>query len=145
MPNGLDTQYNAVDMHHNLGLAFFHAGKSQEAIAHFSEAIRRDPNKAEAHYSLALALAAQRDLDGTLKHYAKAVQLKPAIDTSPALHHLIGMNYAEARRFREAVLSAEKALKLAGAGTDEKLVEEITKCLELYKQADNSSRRNGNE
>ena len=145
MPNGLDTQYNAVDMHHSLGLAFFHAGKLEEAIAHFSEAIRRDPNKAEAHYNLALAMAAQRNLDGALEHYAKAVQLKPAIDTSPTLHHLIGMNYAEARQFHQAALSAEKALKLAGGGADEKLVEEITKCLELYKQADNSSRRDSNK
>jgi tetratricopeptide (TPR) repeat protein len=139
MPNGLDTQYNAVNMHHNLALAFFHAGKSQEAMAHFSEAIRRDPNKAEAHYNLALALASQGDLERTVRHYRRAVQLKPAIDTSATLHYLMGMNYAEARRFREAVLSAQKALNLARAGGNQGLIQEITRSLEVFSQLENSS------
>jgi len=145
MPNGLDTQYNPVDMHYNLGQALFRAGRSPEAIAHFSEAIRLDPDKAEAHYSLALALAAQGDLEGAIQHYKKAVQLKPAIDTSPTLHYLMGMNYAEARRFREAVLSEQKALNLARPGADQKLIQEITKSLELFTQLENSSGENANK
>jgi tetratricopeptide (TPR) repeat protein len=139
MPNGLDKQYNPVSMHFNLALALSYAGRSEEAITHFSEVLRLDPNNASAHYRLALELAQQRDLEGSLKHYAAAVQLKPNIDTSPTLHYLMAINYAEARRFHEAVLSAEKALSLANAAGNVKLVQEINKSLEIYKQGDNAS------
>jgi len=84
-------------------------------------------------------MANQKDLDGSLKHYTAALQLMPEIDTSPALHYLLAMNYAEARRFNEAVLSAEKALGLANTTEDTRLVEEINKLLEFCKQGDNSS------
>jgi len=137
MPNGLDRQYNPVGMHLSLALAFSFAGKSKEAIPHFSEVLRLDPKNPPAHYRLALALADQRDLNGSLKHYAAAVQLMPGIDTSPTLHYLLAMNYAEARRFSEAVQSAEKALELAKAAGDARLIQEINKSLELYKQSDN--------
>jgi tetratricopeptide (TPR) repeat protein len=140
MPNGLDKQYNPVGMHFNLALAFSYAGKSEEAITHFSEVLRLDPNNAPAHYRLAMELARQRDLEGSLKHYAAAVQLRPNIDTSPMLHYLLSMNYAEARRFHEAVLSAEKALSLANAAGNVKLVQEINKSLEIYKIGDNASK-----
>lgn len=138
MPNGLDRQYNPVGMHFNLALAFSYAGKSEEAITHFSEALRLDPNNAPAHYRLALELAEQGDLDGGLKHYTAAVKLRPDIDTSPTLHHLLAMNCAVKRRFKEAVWFAEKALSLANAAGDSRLVKEIEKSLELYKQSDNA-------
>jgi tetratricopeptide (TPR) repeat protein len=136
MPNGLDKQYNPVGMHFNLALAFSYAGRSYEAISHFSEVLRLDPNNAPAHYRLAMAMAAQKDLDGSLKHYAAAVQLMPEIDRSPMFHYLLAMNYAEARRFSEAILSAEKALGLANTAEDVRLVEEINKLLEFCKTED---------
>ena len=141
MPNGLDRQYNPVGMHLNLALAFSYTGKFKEAISHFSEVLRRDPKNALAHYRLAMVLADQRDLDRSLKHYAAAIKLRPNIDTSPTLHYLLAMNYAEARRFSEAVQSAEKALGLANAAGDAKLIQEINKSLELFKQSDNFSEK----
>jgi len=145
MPDGLDKQYNPVNMHFNLALAYSHAGKPEEAITHFSEVLRLNPNNAPAHYRLALELAQQRNLDRSLKHYAAAVKLQPNIDTSPTLHYLLAMNYAETRRFREAILSAEKALSLANAAGDLKLAQEVNKSLELYKQAYDSSIKIDNE
>ena len=139
MPNGLDKQYNPVNMHFNLALAFSYAGRSAEAITHFSEVLRLDPNNAPAHYRLAIEMANQKDLDGSLKHYAAAVQLMPEIDRSPMLHYLLAINYAEARRFSEAVLSAEKALGLANNDEDIRLAQEINKLLQFCKQGDISS------
>jgi tetratricopeptide (TPR) repeat protein len=139
MPNGLSKQYNAVNMHYSLGLAFFYGGKPEQAAANLSEALRRDPNMAEAHYNLALVMAKQGNLNESLRHYSKATQLRPGIDTSPMLHYLQGINYAEARQFRQAILSAEKALGLARAKGDEGLAKVIEECLVLYRQAGDSS------
>lgn len=145
MPDGLDKQFNAVSMHHNLGLALFYTGKSKQAFVHFSEAVRLDPNNAEAHYSLALALAEQRDIDQALVHYSKAVRLRPQVDTSPLLHYLLAMNYGEARQFRQAVQSAQKALDLARATGDQNLAQEIKKWLDIYNQAQQLSPKNNDQ
>ena len=134
MPNGLDKQYNPVGMHFNLALAFSYAGRSAEAITHFSEVLRLDPKNAPAHYRLAIAMADQKDLDGSLKHYAAAVQLKPEIDTSARLHDLLAMNYARTGQFQQAVQSARKAANLARAAGQEALAQQIERRLELYKQ-----------
>jgi tetratricopeptide (TPR) repeat protein len=139
MPNGLDKQYNPVNMNLNLALAFFYSGRSAEAIPHFSEVIQRDPNNAQAHYWLAIAMADQKDLDGSLEHYHAAVKLRPEIDKSPTLHYLLAMNYAEQQRFNEAVLSGEMALSLANAAGDVKYAQQISKFLELYKHQNNNS------
>ena len=141
MPDGFDIQYNPVDMHYNLGKALFYAGRTRQATDYFLKTVNLDPNKAEAHYNLALALAEQKNLDQALKHYSKAVRLRPGIDTSSVLHYLLATNFGEARKFRQAVLSAEKALKLAQAAGQEKLEQEIKKWLELYRQADSSSKK----
>jgi tetratricopeptide (TPR) repeat protein len=86
-----------------------------------------------------LALAQQKQTSQALRHYSKAVSLKPEVDTSPLLHHYFATSYAEARQFREAALSEEKALELARAAGYQKLAQEITKRLEIYKQLANSS------
>ena len=104
-----------------------------------SEAIRLKPDDAQAHYKLALSLAQQKQTGQALRHYSKAISLKPEVDTSPLLHHYFATSHAEARRFREAAIYEEKALKLARAAGYQKLAQEITKRLEIYKQLDNSS------
>jgi len=144
MPNGLDAQYTAVNMRYHLGKALFYAGKGDEAIPYLSEAIRLAPNYAEAHYTLALALVSKGKIDQTLQHYHKAVELKPGVDQSPILHYLLGMKYAEARRFHEATLATQRALDLARAAGDENFIQEISKRLALYRQLDNSQ-QNKNE
>jgi len=148
MPNGLDKQYNPVGMHFSLALAFSYAGRSDEAITHFSEVLRLNPKNAPAHYRLAMAMADQQDLAGSLKHYAAAVQLKPEIDTSPRLHDLLGINYARAGRFQEAIQSARKAADLARAAGQETLAQQIEQRIELYRQnkpLENSPMRDDNE
>jgi tetratricopeptide (TPR) repeat protein len=64
-------------VHNNLGIVLADQGKLDEAIAHFSEALRIDPNYAEAHYNLGLALVGQGKLDEAIAHYSKALRIKP--------------------------------------------------------------------
>jgi tetratricopeptide (TPR) repeat protein len=126
--------YNRADIHYNLGMALYLTGEFREAAAHLSEAVRLRPEDARIHYSLALILAAQGQIDQTLQHYSQAVQLQPEVDTSATLHHFMGVNYAKAGRLREAVLSAEKALKLARAAGAEDLTRQIERQVQRYQR-----------
>lgn len=134
MPQGIDKQYNAVDMHYNLGMTLFYTGKIKESAVHLSKAVDLDPNNAQLHYKLAVALAAQGMIDETLSHYSTAIALNSDVDRSPTLHDLLGINYAREGRFHKAILSAEKAVELAHAVGNEELAQEIMQRIELYRQ-----------
>jgi tetratricopeptide (TPR) repeat protein len=134
MPQGIDQQYNAVDMNYNLGMALFYKGNFKESVTHLSEAVRLDPGKGKFHYELAVALAALGKTKEALEHYNKALSLKPNIDKSPILHHLLAANYAKARQFQKAVSSAGKALNLALAAGQQQLASQIKQRLEFYQQ-----------
>ncbi len=139
MPNGLDEQYNAVDMYYNLGLALLYKGNIDSAVTCLSRAVQLDPDRADAHYRLAMALAEKGDITLCLEHYTKAVSITPDIDTSAVLHYLLGKNYAQARQFRLAVMEEEQALNLAQKSGDTTLAREIEKWFGLYKQAEDTS------
>jgi tetratricopeptide (TPR) repeat protein len=134
MPNGLDLQYNAVNMHYSLGRAYLYKANSKEAAIHLSKTVNLAPNHAHAHYWLALALADQGKFDQTLKHYYKAIQLNPGVDTSAALNYLLANYHAEKHQFHQAVSFEEKALKLADSTGNVKLTKEIKKRLDTYKK-----------
>jgi len=132
---------NYADAHYNMGQVMYRQGQLEAAIRYLSQAVRLKPDDAQAHYKLALTLARQKQTGQALRHYSKAVSLKREVDTSPLLHHLFATSYAEARRFGEAAISEEKALKLARLAGYQKLAQEFTKRLEMYKQlADSSSK-----
>ena len=130
---------NYADAHYNMSQVMFRQRQFDAAIKHLLQVVRLKPDDAQAHYKLALVLAQQKQTDQALKHYSKAVSLKPEVDTSPLLHHLLATSHFENHRFRDAVLSEEKALELARAAGYQKLSQEIAKRLEIYKRFDNSS------
>jgi len=132
--------YNRVDIEHNLGLALYLVGSFDEAALHLAEATRMSPDNAKLRYDLALALAAQGNIDATLAQYSKARKLDPGVDVSPGLHHLLGAAYAKAGRFEEALASAQKALALAEAAGAAGLVPEIERCIKDYHQNCNRDR-----
>ena len=101
---------------------------------HLSKAIRLAPENGKIHYDLAKVLAAAGKNDDAIRYYARAVSLEPDIDRSPILHELLAANYAKAGRFREAVLSLEKALNLARAAGNRQLAQRLTGQMKLYEQ-----------
>ncbi|MBN2272606.1 MAG: tetratricopeptide repeat protein [Sedimentisphaerales bacterium] len=135
MPQGLDKQYNLLSMRRSLGEAMLGKGDFEQAELNLSEAVRIDPDNAKAHYLLAGALAQRWKLEQALTHYNKAVSIDPQIDTSAILHDQFAMNYAKMGRFREAVVSAEKALNFALMAQDRLLAQEIGRKLEIYKRS----------
>ncbi len=134
MPQGIDEQYNAVNMHHSLGLALFYCRKFKESTVHLSQAVRLDPGNGKIHYDLAASLAAEGKNEGAVSYYSKAVSLKPDVDVSPILHFLLAQNYTEDRQFQKAIGCAEKALSLARAMGDMQLAMQIQELIKYCQQ-----------
>jgi len=134
MPEWLHRQYPPANMHYELGMALFHNGKFRDSANHLSNAVRLHAGNAGFHYALAMVLAVRGNIDEPVAHYNEAVRIDPKIDKSPTLHDLLGMNYARAGRFQEAIASANKAIVLARAAGLEKMARDIEAQVELYKQ-----------
>jgi tetratricopeptide (TPR) repeat protein len=134
IPAGQTKQYDHAEMRYNLAHACLQEGKYQAGADQLLEVIRLDPNNADAYYLLALAQASQGMIDEPLQHYSKAIALNPGIDTSVNLHDLLGINYAKAGQLTEAILSAERALRLARAAGNHSQARTIEARLEQYRR-----------
>ncbi|HEY2882004.1 MAG TPA: tetratricopeptide repeat protein, partial [Pirellulales bacterium] len=62
--------------HNNLGNVLLQAGKIDEAIAHYQQAVAIKPDYAEAHANWGTALAAADRFDEAIEHFQKAINLK---------------------------------------------------------------------
>jgi Flp pilus assembly protein TadD len=84
----------------NLGHALAAEGRRDEAIQHYSEAVRIRPSYAEAHNNLGLALARQGRIEEAIPHYAEALRLLP--DYFEA-HSNLGAALAGTGRYTDAI------------------------------------------
>ena len=84
-------RYPAVVAHHRftLGSDLKDQGKLDEAAAAYREAIRLEPNHAQAYSGLVLALKDRGKLDEAVAAYREAIRLKP--DNAEAHFHLGGV------------------------------------------------------
>ena len=65
-------------MTHNLmGIALKAQGNLNEALNHYQEALRLNPNYPQAHNNLANALVALKRFPEAVTHYRRALALKP--------------------------------------------------------------------
>ncbi|MGA2030652.1 MAG: tetratricopeptide repeat protein [Thermoguttaceae bacterium] len=132
MPDGLDKQYNPVDMNLNYGKTLLVDRQFKAAADRLSAVVRLAPNHAEGHLQLAVALARQGAVDEAAQHFSKAASLQPSLDSSGELHDLLAASYAGAGRFSEALTEARKALDLARAAGKESLARQISARIENY-------------
>jgi Tfp pilus assembly protein PilF len=76
------------------GVSHFKQGHWDVATASFQKAVKADPNLAEAHYNLALALDKSGKHEEATASFKKALELapaNPAIKDSPILKKHVGM------------------------------------------------------
>ena len=92
----------------NLGTVLARRGRPQEAIEHFEQVLRLDPNHSHAHYNLARALAEVGRSREALPHYEQAVRSTPGFADA---HYNFGLALCEAGRTREAIEQFEAALR----------------------------------
>jgi tetratricopeptide (TPR) repeat protein len=100
---------NAWLAQNNLGTLLRQAGKPEDAIGHFEQALRIKPDFAEAHYNLGVTLARLDRIQEAIKRYEQALRLKP--DFAEA-HYNLGVALAESGRVAESMEHWEQALRL---------------------------------
>ena len=96
--------------HTNLGYALMRQGKIEEAVYHYSEALRIAPNYALAHNNLGDALARQGKVAEAVRQYTEALRLRP--DYAEA-HNNLGNALMDTGKVEEAVNHYTKALQLS--------------------------------
>ncbi|MDI6688750.1 MAG: tetratricopeptide repeat protein, partial [Desulfobacterales bacterium] len=126
---------NYAGAYYNLGKIFVNQGKIKEAILNYSEALRFNPNMAQALYNLSWITATHENKefrDGIEAVKLSAKLCKLTNNSQPLALDVLAAAYAETGRFDEAVLTAQKALKLALLYGPEELVLGLKKRLQLY-------------
>jgi tetratricopeptide (TPR) repeat protein len=93
----------------NLGVALASAGKLEEAIATYGEALRLRPHFPEAQNNLGVALVDQGKLQSAEACYRMALQLRP--DYVEA-HNNLGVALFRQERIEEAIRAYREALRL---------------------------------
>lgn len=104
--------------HTNLGTALAQAGRVDEAMASFREALRVYPNHASAHYNLGVALAGLGRSAEALEHLGAAVRLEP---TWADARLNLGNTLVRLGRPAEAVAEFYEALRLQPGAVDVEL------------------------
>jgi Flp pilus assembly protein TadD len=112
--HALDVTAFNITAEYGLGKALADKGKTDEALAHFQQALNLKPDFAEVQGQVAQILAGEGKTDDAIVHYRKALQIKPAL--VEALNNLAWLFAAHPnahyRNGPEAVALAERACEL---------------------------------
>ncbi|MFC1815002.1 tetratricopeptide repeat protein [Thermodesulfobacteriota bacterium] len=95
--------------HNNLGFAFEKEGRAAEAIQHYLEVLKKDPNKANTHNNIGNALLSQGKIAAAKYHYSEALRLNP--DHAQA-HNNLGNVFSSQGNKEEAIQQYLKALEI---------------------------------
>jgi len=133
----LEEYPNDFDAHLGLAITLPHLRRNPEAETQLQAAIKTCPNAPEALNNLAWLLATSEE--AKLRDGPRAVELaQRACDLTSYRETImvgtLGAAYAEAGRFDEAILTAQKACALAGQSGAGDLLKVNQQLLELYRQ-----------
>jgi protein O-mannosyl-transferase len=125
-----------ADAHYNMGNVLLEAGRVREAIDQYERTLRIRPDFADAGNNLAWLLATRAPAQGG--DAVRAVELArracELVDNRDAGYlDTLAAAYAAGGRFNEAVATVEKAIEVAGANGQSKLIPEFEARLRLYR------------
>jgi protein O-mannosyl-transferase len=95
--------------HYNLATTLLHAGRFNEAVGHYEQALKIKPDFVEARYNLGDAMLQQGRVQEAIAHYERALQLKP--DYAEA-HNNLGGVLLRSGKMAEAIAQFEQALRI---------------------------------
>jgi protein O-mannosyl-transferase len=93
----------------DLGIALSSAGRREEAIYHFKEALRIDPSMARTHYNLGIELAGAGKLDEAMVQFSEALKLN---SHNEQLHNNAGVVLAQLGKMGQALDQFKAAIQL---------------------------------
>ena len=96
-------------MHNNLGFALTARGRPDEAIEHYKEALRLNPDFEQANINIGLALLSQGKVDECIDYYEKVLRLKPGY---AKVHNNLGAVLWRLGKVEEATVHFQKAVLL---------------------------------
>lgn len=103
---------NSAECQSNLGFALSQQGQGEEGIRHLLEAVRLqpgNPKNAEIHFHIATSFAALGDIDQSIDHFVKAIQIKPDFVEA---HYNLGVAFAKQGKWDQAIASFSMAIQL---------------------------------
>jgi len=121
-------------------------GEKQEALADAQQAVDIAPDSKDARFNLGFMLYSVGQFEQAIVEYNEALQLAGSpeeidkYDQAKMLDFL-ARAYAAAGRFPEAITTAEKALELALSSGRKDLMENISRQLKSFKQAQNAQQQ----
>jgi tetratricopeptide (TPR) repeat protein len=132
---GLQRMPDAIELRCRLGSMLVSAGRYREAFEHLDKALQQAPNEAELHRSVAWAQAAH---ESSGVEPERAVQLaRRACDLTghrdARCLDTLGVCYAAAGRFDEAVAAADEARRLAEAAGQNAAARTLRMQLQLFR------------
>lgn len=120
--NGLNGDQTQAKVLLEKGKELYVDDQDTEAVAAFQEAIKLDPNLAEAYFRLALGYEALNKREDAESQYKKAVDAyKKHLDGNPEdaeAHYNLGQSYANLGNYSEAIREYRQATRLKTADPD---------------------------
>ena len=104
-----DVTDNNHVMHNNLGFSLTARGRSDDAIKHYKEALRMNPDFELANVNLGIALLSQGKLDQSIDYYQNVLREKPGY---AGVHHNLGIVLLRKGMIDDAVVHLREALRL---------------------------------
>ncbi len=95
--------------HIHLGIALEQKGMLDEAVDHYHEALKINPDKVPAHNNIANFLGQKGGVDEAISHYQKALQIDPNFAEG---HCNLGIVLQEKGRVDEAISQYQDALRI---------------------------------
>jgi protein O-mannosyl-transferase len=95
--------------HNNLAIALSSAGRREEAINHFKEALRLDPSAVLTRYNLGIELAGAGKLDEAMVQFSEALKLNPR---NEQLHNNVGVVLAQQGKVQQALDHFKQAIQI---------------------------------
>jgi hypothetical protein len=127
----------------NRGLTLYSVGRYPEAAAEFARAVRISNNRMPPKHEFASALMAAKIFashpDESSRNAAAAIEMAERAcaltgNEYPGALDVLGMAYANAGRFRDALLQADQARRIFAENALPQQAQEITERIRLYQQ-----------
>jgi protein O-mannosyl-transferase len=127
---------DSADTHNNLAYALSQSGGMREAIAHYESALRLKPDYVQAQDGLAKLLATLGPGDGGDPNRAIELASRACANTGNRVAgflETLATSYAAARRFDDAVKTAQNAVDVARAAGQPDVAREIEARMNRYR------------